>query len=102
MTASNNQCTEFTLLRCGRTVPTWRYNSLRDHVRRRVAELVPCRPYNLRKVCGEQYWSSLGGFKTFAGIIMAELVEQGLVPYQFASDRDEKPLFYWIEQERRY
>ena len=88
---------EYTLLRCGRTVPTWRYKSLRNHVQKRAPKLEPCKPYNLRKICGKQYWASLGGFKTFAGIIMAELVDRQLVPYRFASDRDEKPLWYWLE-----
>ena len=101
MSDDDFRCNDFTLLLCGRFVPTWRYESLHDHVRRRRSELEPCRPYNLRKVCGEQYWSDLGGFKTFAGIIMAELVDQGLVPYRFASERHEKPLWYWIEPEPR-
>jgi hypothetical protein len=30
-------------------------------------------------------------------MIMAELVDLDLVPYQFASDRDEKPLWYWFK-----
>ena len=102
MSNTDLRCNDITLLRCGREVPAWRYISLRDHVRRRRSELEPCRPYNLRRICGEQYWSGLGGFKTFAGIIMAELVDLELVPYSFASGRHEKPLWYWIEPERRY
>jgi hypothetical protein len=87
---------EYTVLHCGRTVPTWLYKSLLAHVLKRADELEPCRPYNLRRICGHQYWSGLRGFKTFAGIIMAELVDLQLVPYQFASDRDEKPLWYCL------
>lgn len=97
MTASNNQCTEFTVLRCGRTVPTWLYESLLKRVRTRAPELEPCRPYKLSMICGEDYWSGLRRFKTFAGIIMAEFVDEQRVPYRFASDRKEKPLWYWIE-----
>ena len=88
---------EFTVLRCGRTVPTSLYKSLLAHVLKRADELEPCRPYNLRNLCGQQYWSGLHGFKTFAGIIMAELVEQERVPFLFASERHEKPLWYWLE-----
>ena len=88
--------TERKRLRCGRTVPTWLYMSLLAHVLKRAEELEPCRPYNLRKICGHGYWSGLRGFKTFAGIIMAELVDQGLVPYRFASERHETPLWYWL------
>jgi hypothetical protein len=88
---------ERTLLRCGRTVPTWLYKSLLAHVLKRADVLEPCRPYNLRKICGHRYWSGLRGFKTFAGIIMAELVDQELVPFRFASERHEKPLWYWLK-----
>ena len=84
-------------LRCGRTVPLWLYKSLLAHVLKRADELEPCRPYNLRNLCGQQYWSGLHGFKTFAGIIMAELVDNQLVPFRFASERHEKPLWYWLE-----
>ena len=96
MSNDDFHCDDFTLLQCGRDVPTWRYVSLRDHVCMRAVELAPCKPYTLRMICGEQYWYDLGGFKTFAGIIMAELVELGLVPYHFASDRDARPLWYGL------
>ena len=82
---------------CGRTVPIWLYTAIRDRVLKRLPELVPCRPYTLKMICGEQYWSGLRGFKTFAGLVIAELVDLEHVPYQFASDRDAKPLWYWIE-----
>ena len=97
MAAVNEQIIEYTVLRSGRVVPTSRYQSLRDHVGSRVSVLEPCRPYTLKMICGDTYWSRLGGFRTFAGMIMAELVEDGLVPYQFASNRYDKPLWYWIE-----
>lgn len=89
--------TEYTLLRCGRTVPTALYKSVRKRVEERVPELESGRPYTLRMICGEQYWSGLGGYKTHAGLIMAELVDEQLVSYQFASERDAKPLWYWLE-----
>ena len=96
MSNDNNQCIEYTVLRCGRSVPMWRYTSLLEHVLKRADELEPCRPYNLRNICGHQYWSDLHGVKTFTGIIMAEFVDQGLVPFRFASERDETPLWYWL------
>lgn len=96
MSGTNKQDIDCKVLRCGRTVPTWLYQSLLAHVLMRADELEPCRPYNLRRICGESYWSGLRGYKTFAGIIMAELVDQGRVPFRFASGRHEKPLWYWL------
>jgi hypothetical protein len=48
-------------------------------------------------ICGEQYWSGLRGYKTFAGLIMAELVDEQLMPFLFASERDAKPLWYRLK-----
>lgn len=88
---------ERTVLRCGRSVPTSLYKSVRDRVQKSSAELQPCKPYTLKMICREQYWSGLYGCKTSAGLIMAELVEKQLVPFLFASERDAKPLWYWLK-----
>ena len=89
--------TEFTVLLCGRSVPTSLYRSVRKRALERVPELEPGRPYKARVVCGEQYWSGLGNYYTMGGLVMADLVDRQLVPYIFASDRDDKPLWYWLE-----
>jgi hypothetical protein len=88
---------EFTLLLCGKTVPTSLYKSLHKHVQKRAPELVPGKPYTLKKICDELYWSGLGNYKTNAGLCMADLVDRQLVPYIFAGDRDDKPLWYWLK-----
>lgn len=97
MANNKYQPTELVLLGCGRTVPAWLYKSLRDHVLMRADELEPCRPYPLRMICGKHYWDPLQGYKTHAGLIMADLVDRQLVPFLFASERDAKPLWYWLE-----
>ena len=96
MSNDKNQSGEFTLLLCGRRVPTSLYKSLHRRVLKRAPELVPGRPYKLRKICEEQYWRGLGNYYTQAGLVMADLVDRQLVPFLFASDRDERPLWYWL------
>ena len=87
---------EYTRLLCGRRVPTWLYNSVRGRVEKRAPELKRGRPYKLSMICGEQYWSGLRNYKNAAGWIMADLVDRQLVPFLFAGDRDDKPLWYWL------
>ena len=89
--------TEYTRLLIGRPVLTSLYQSVQRRVLARAPELDHGRPYRLRKICGEQYWHGLGTQYTEAGRVMADLVERQLVPFLFASDRDEKPLWYWLE-----
>ena len=90
--------TEFTVLRCGRKVPTSLYKSVQKRVLERAPGLEHGVPYTLKMICGEQYWSGLHNQKTNAGLCMADLVDRQLVPYLFASDRDEKPLWYWLKR----
>jgi hypothetical protein len=89
--------TEITVLLCGRSVPTSLYRSLHKHVLERAPELVPGKPYPLKKICDEHYWNGLHGYKTYAGLVMADLVDEQLVPYFFASERDAKPLWYRLK-----
>jgi hypothetical protein len=79
---------EYTVLWCGRSVPTSLYRSVRDRVLERASELEFGKPYKLKKICGEPYWSGLGNQNTNAGLIMADLVDKQLVPYFFISERD--------------
>jgi len=88
---------ERTILQCGRSVPTALYKSVRKRVEKRYSELEFGRPYTLRMICGEPYWSGLGSQKTNAGLVMADLVDLQLVPYFFISERDAKPLWYCLE-----
>ena len=88
---------EYTLLLCGRSVPTSLYKSVHKHVLERATELMPGKPYKLSKICGEQYWYGLGSYNTQAGLVMADLVDRQLVPFLFAGDRDDKPLWYWLK-----
>jgi hypothetical protein len=88
--------TEITVLLCGRSVPSSLSRSVHKRVEERVPELVPGRPYTLKMICGDQYWHGLGNYNTQAGLVMADLVDRQLVPYLFAGDRDDKPLWYWI------
>ena len=97
MSNDNNQNTEYTVLRCGRSVPTSLYKSVRERVEKRHSELKLGRPYELKKICGAQYWSGLGNYKTQAGLVMADLVDEQLVPYFFISERDSKPLWYSLK-----
>ena len=90
-------CTDYTILRCGRRVPTSLYISVINRVMDRHAELELGIPYTLKMICGEQYWPGLGPLRTAAGWIMAELVDEDLVPYFFASERDAKPLWYRLK-----
>jgi hypothetical protein len=92
-----SEITEFTFLLCGRTVPTSLYKSVRDRVLERASELELGIPYTLKMICGEQYWNGLHSYKTYAGLVMADLVDQQLVPYFFASERDAKPLWYRLK-----
>ena len=85
---------EYRVLRCGRTVPASLYKSMRQRVLRRARQLVICTPYTAKMICGSDYWYGLGGYKTHAGLVMADLVDQELVPFAFASERDAKPLWY--------
>lgn len=89
---------ETTRLNCGRTVPTSLYESLRKHVIERRPKLEPGVPYMLKMVCDASYWARLGKMRNAAGWVMAHLVEEGLVPYLFASERDSKPLWYRLKQ----
>ena len=89
---------KLTDLRCGRKVPTSLYKSVHNRVLKRAPELKLGKPYTLRKICDEPYWSGLHNQKTNAGLCMADLVDRQLVPYLFASDRDEKPLWYWLKR----
>ena len=86
---------EITALRCGRSVPTSLYKSVQKRILDRASEVEPGRPYTLKMICGEKYWSGLGTYKTQAGLVMADLVDDRLVPFLFASERDAKPLWYW-------
>ena len=88
--------TEYTVLLCGRKVPAALYKSVRKHVEKRYSELELGKPYILKKICGEPYWSGLGNLKTNAGLVMADLVDRGLVRYFIISDRDAKPLWYCL------
>ncbi|MEN8206868.1 MAG: hypothetical protein ABFS24_12770 [Pseudomonadota bacterium] len=88
---------EITTLLCGRTVPTLLYLSVRDRVLERAPELEYGIPYTLKMICGERYWNGLGTYKTQAGLAMADLVDEQLVPYLFASERDAKPLWYRLK-----
>lgn len=87
---------EYTVLRCGRCVPTSLYNSVRKQVEKRAPELALGIKYTLRMICGEKYWSGLHNQKTAAGQVMADLVDGQLVPFLFASERDAKPLWYCL------
>jgi hypothetical protein len=89
--------TEYTDLLCGRSVQTSLYKSVYKRVLERVPGLVPGRPYKLSKICGDQYWHGLGTQYTQAGRVMADLVDRELVPFLFASERDDKPLWYWLK-----
>ena len=87
---------EYTVLRCGRSVPTSLHNSVREQVEKRAPELALGIKYTLRMICGEKYWSGLHNQKTAAGLIMADLVDGQLVPFLFAGERDARPLWYWL------
>jgi len=87
---------ENTDLLCGRSVPTSLYNSIHKRVLERAPELVPGRPYTLKLICGDHYWQGLGSYKTQAGLVMADLVDRQLVPFDFVSERDAKPLWYGL------
>jgi hypothetical protein len=97
MSNDKDQITEHTNLLCGRKVPTSLYKSVRERVVKRYSELEFGKPYKLKKICGEPYWSGLGNQNTNAGLIMADLVDRQLVPYFFISERDEKPLWYCLK-----
>ena len=96
MSNDKNQSIEYTVLLCGRKVPTSLYKSVQKHVLKRASELEHGKPYTLRMICGDQYWSGLHKLKTNAGLVMADLVEKQLVPFLFASERDAKPLWHWL------
>ena len=89
--------TEYTVLLCGRKVPTSLYNSVHNRVLKSVPELERGIPYTLKMICGEPYWSGLSNFKTNAGLVMADLVDRQIGPFLFASERDAKPLWYRLE-----
>jgi hypothetical protein len=92
---SNNG--EYTMLLCGRSVPSSLYKSICKRIQDRLSELECGRPYTLRMICGEGYWSGLGTYKNQAGLVMADLVDRQLVPYFFISERDAKPLWYCLK-----
>lgn len=97
MANNKNHDIKYTRLQCGRFVPTWLYKSVHNHVLERADELEICTPYKLNMICGKHYWDGLGGYKTHAGLIMAELVDLQRVPFDFASERDAKPLWYRLK-----
>ena len=78
----------------GKIVAPSLFNSVHKHILERVPYLEECTPYLLKMICDDQYWDGLRGLKTQAGWIMTHLVESELVPFDFASPRDEKPLWY--------
>jgi hypothetical protein len=86
-----------TVLQCNRSVPTPLYKSVRERVEKRYSELELVRPYTLKMICGELYWSGLGNLKTNAGLVMADLVDEQLVPYFFISERDAPLLWYCLK-----
>ena len=88
---------EYTVLRCGKCVPASLYKSVRKQVVKRAPELALGIKYSHRMICGEEYWTGLHNHKTVAGLIMADLVERQLVPFLFASNRDARPLWYWLK-----
>ena len=88
---------DLTVLCCGQRVPTSLYISVLYRVLDRHAELELGIPYTLKMICGESYWSGLGSLRNAAGWIMAELVDEGLVPYLFASERNAQPLWYRLK-----
>ena len=57
---------EYTVLRCGRCVPTSLYNSVHNRVLKSAPGLEHGVPYTLKMICGEPYWSGLSNFKTQA------------------------------------
>jgi len=92
-----NNIVEYTVLLCGRSVPTSLYESIHKRVLKRKSVLELGVPYTLKMICGEPYWPGLHNQKTNAGLVMADLVDRELVPFLFASERDAKPLWYRLK-----
>ena len=97
MSDDKNRTVEYMVLRCGRTVPAWLYKWVFRHVLKQAGGLEACRPYTLKMICRDPYWSRLGKYRTSAGLIMAELVDLERVPYTFAGERTDKPLWYRLK-----
>ena len=86
------------LLLCRRTVPKPLFDSVHRQVLERAPELEHATPYTVEMICGEDYWDPLNKVtRRQVGLIMAHLVDAGLVSFRFISPRNAKPLWYVLE-----
>jgi hypothetical protein len=93
--SDHNHIIVHAVLLCGRTVPKDLFDSVHRRVLKRVPELEHGKPYTAEMICGEEYWNPLHNkTRRQAGLIMAHLVDAGLVPFAFVSPRDAKLLWY--------
>ena len=79
----------------GRTIS----EKLRNEIFELVTDIPPGLPvnakYTLQSLCGTDYWTSLTtGERRTAGMYMAYMVRQGLVPYVFAGKPCQSPKVY--------
>ena len=85
------------LLSNGRYVDPDIFDIVFMYVEARILVLSPDATYNLKQICGDDFWSSLSpGDQKRAGWIMVHLVEGGLVPFIAVDGRHEYPKLYQL------
>lgn len=94
-----NSCHDLqAILHNGRAVPNSLLESVRAQVERNLCNLIDFDRYELKHICGMEYWNQLSkGEKTLAGQCMVHLVEENLVPLMSAPQRHEYPKRYQLK-----
>ena len=73
------------------------YTEIREQVTDIVPALLPHSKYTLQALCGPEYWNALtDGERRSAGMCMAHMVRNGLIPYVDVSRPCQSPKVYSI------
>lgn len=74
------------------------YDSVLLQVEEVIKVLTPGKKYNLKTLCGEEFWDLLdNGERRMAGRCMADIVCRGLLPLTFARSKHEYPKHYQLK-----
>jgi hypothetical protein len=96
--AANSRHDLQAILHNGRAVPNYLLESVRAQVERNLCNLIEFDRYELKHICGKEYWNPLSkGERRLAGQCMAHLVAADLVPLMDAPQRHEYPKRYQLK-----
>ena len=86
---------EYIILNNGHTVTAVFFYDLLHQIQEIIPGMIPGVKYELKVLCGPAYWNPLtNGQKRLAGKCMVHMVENGMLPLQFAEGRHEYPKLY--------